>query len=274
MGLIVAVLLAACAEHGDELARVGTHRVDLEAFQSYLEAVTGEPWQAVGGRVAARLFDQFLDQEVVAAAVRRDQPMRIPIDPGARSAVVRRLLSEACGPVPPVPPARVEAEVARRLTQTRPRRAHVRQMLLPTRDVAQEVRRQLAAGGDWVELSRTVSQAPNAASGGELGLVAQGTLPEELDKVIFALKPGEISQPVQSQAGFHLFQVIEVIPGGLPARDEVEAQVKRDLDQEGAHRFVRECIDRLAAKVGVQVESSRLWFSYDGRYAEESHEEH
>ncbi len=273
VGVVAAVLLGACAKHGDEVARVGKHRVDLRAFQSYLEAVTGERWQAVEGRVAARLLDQFLDQEVVAAAVRRDQPMRIPIDPGQRSATIRRLLNEACGPVPPVPDAQVNAEVTRRLTQTRRRRAHVRQMLLPTVAAAREARRQLEAGADWVDVSRAVSEAPNASSGGELGLVEKGTLPEELDQVIFKLRPGEISQPVQSQAGFHLFQVLEVIPGGPPARSEVEAQVRRDLEQQNAHRFVRECVDRLAAEVGVEVEQSHLWFSYDGRYAEGTHEE-
>ena len=60
-----------CGVREDVCARVGDHEIEVEALQDYLTAVTGEVWQEVEEAVASRLMDQFLDQEVVAAAVRR-----------------------------------------------------------------------------------------------------------------------------------------------------------------------------------------------------------
>lgn len=164
--VLLAALSAGCGLRANVAARVGKHKVETEAFQAYLGAVTGAGWQTVDERVANRLLDQFLDQEVVAAAARLRRPMRIPIDPGERAAQVRALLDEVCGPQPAVDPAKIEQELARRLAEPHPARAHVRQMLLDTAEEAATVRRRLAAGEDFVELSKEASRAPNAAEGG------------------------------------------------------------------------------------------------------------
>jgi parvulin-like peptidyl-prolyl isomerase len=153
------------------------------------------------------------------------------------------------------------------MSQVRPVRAKVRQLLLGTATEAQEVRQRLDQGEDFIALSQQVSRVPNAASGGDLGFLSQGSLPAELDEVIFALEAGEISQPVQGPSGFHIFQVLEIVPAGPPARSEVEGVVIRELRQEGARVFIRECIADLADEVGVTLEEDRLWFRYDGRYA-------
>ena len=79
---------------------VGREVVAIEAFTAYVDAVTSEPWQSVNERVASRLLDQFLDQEVVAAAAGDRREFKIPAEPGQRSTVVRSLLAELCGPVP------------------------------------------------------------------------------------------------------------------------------------------------------------------------------
>ena len=199
-GCVLIALASACGVRDNVFAHVGRHKVEVEAFQAHLGAATGQEWQAVDDRVARRLLDQFLDQEVVAAAVRQDRELRIPIEPGARSATVRGLLREACGAAPAVDQALLESEVQRRLGEVQAARAHVRQILLDTQEAATEVWQRLGDGEDFVDLSRAVSRAPNADEGGEIGFVVQGTLPGELEEVIFSLAAGEISEPVQGAA--------------------------------------------------------------------------
>ena len=123
MPICLAILaVAGCAVRANVFATVGRQQVEVDAFQAYLSAVTGGSWQAVEDRVAARLLDQFLDQEVVAAAARVDHDVRIPIDPAARSAAVRALLAEVCGPPPEPDPSAIDAEVRRRLAVEDPAR--------------------------------------------------------------------------------------------------------------------------------------------------------
>jgi peptidyl-prolyl cis-trans isomerase D len=98
--------------------------------------------------------------------------------------------------------------------------------------------------------------------------VERGTLPAEIDDVIFGLPAGEISEPVASPAGYHLFQVLEVIPEGPPPRSEVEASVRSDLAENRARDVTRECVEKLAGEVGVVLYRDHLWFRYQGRYGE------
>lgn len=265
--VMVLVVLTGCGARVGEVARVGDRGIAAASLQAYLEAATGVRWQAVEERVASRLLDQFLDQEVLVAAAGRDSLQETP-DPQGRAAVVRGLLDELCGPAPPPSVDAVEKEIARRSATPRPARAHVRQMLLDSEQEAAAARQRVLAGESFVAVSRQVSRAPNAEGGGELGYLRRGTLPPDLDDVIFALKPGGISLPVPSPAGYHIFQVLEVVPEGPPDRGELEAVVRRELADDVARSHVRGCVQRLAGDIGVIVYPQHLWFRYEGRYEE------
>jgi hypothetical protein len=262
----VIAVVAGCGISAQVVATVGDNQVEVAAVQTYLGAAAGMDWQVVEERVASRLLDQFLDQEVVAAAAAMRREVEIPVDPGARSAAVRALLAEVCGPPPALPQEDLDVEVERRLQEIRPTRAHVRQLLLDTKAEAELARKRLVQGESFLEVSREVSRAPNAGAGGELGMVVQGTLPEDLDRVIFELGEGQISPPVSSPAGYHVFQVLEVVSEGPADRFEVEATVRREFGERSARGFTRDCVDRLAGEVGVELHEEHLWFRYKGRY--------
>jgi len=270
--LALVIMIGACDHEpgASIIARVGRHNIEIGSFQGYVESVIGEGWKTIDDRVASRLLDQYLDQEVLAAAARRRRRFAIPVEPGRRAAMIRELVPEVCGPVPTPAPEAIEKAVEEALQGRQPDRVHVRQIIVGSEKEAREVRKRLLAGEDFGEVSRTVSLAPNAGRGGELGIVARGTLPEELEKVIFGLRPGEISEPVKGPSGYHLFQVLEVYPGGARDRRAVEQTVRQELREDAAQRWISGCVDRLAAQVGVHVLTDRLWFRYHGRYSEAS----
>ena len=265
---LVAVTLAGCGVDESVVAEVAGREIGVGEVQDYLTATTGMPWQTVSRRAAEGLFDQFLDQEVMVAASEEVDHERVSTEPEARSALVRRLMNAVCG-VPPVPSdEEVNREVERRLNTVQPARARVRQLLVDTEDQATRARERIDSGEPFMEVSREVSRAPNAESGGDVGTIARGTLPEGLDDVVFALSEGEVSAPVASPAGYHIFQVLEVVPEGPPARDEIEFAVKRELADRQALDFTRRCVAETADVVGVEVYDDHLWFSYRGRYGE------
>ena len=269
--IVVVVLLpiTACGNGVTGLARVGDTEIEMPPFQDYVSETSGEAWQGVSARVASGLLDQYLDRQVVLeAAGRRD--VLAHVDPtGFGPAEMRWLMDELCGPPAEPSPEEVADEVARRLGEDHPAQAHVRQLLVDTLEEAEAARERLIAGEDFVTVSREVSRAPNAMDGGELGFFYQGSLPEDIDEVIFDLEPGTFSAPVQGPSGYHVFQVLEVVPSGPPDESEVELRVTTELGEQGAREHTQRCVDRLASEIGVEVNSDKLWFPYDGKYAEE-----
>lgn len=262
-----------CGGEEQALARVGGRNVDLAPFQEYVEEVTGEAWQGVNARVTSRLLDQFLDRQLVLEAARRRD-----LQPDTASSVlgpreIQGLLDELCEPPPQPAETEISAEVARRLEVIRPAQVHVRQVLVDSYDQALAARQRLAVGEDFVEVSRELSRAPNAADGGELGFFDQGSLTPEIDEVIFSLEAGSFSDPVQGPSGYHIFQVLEVVPEGPPNRDEVQKEVYAEFAQRVAREHTRRCISGLVSETGVEVYEKVLWFPYSGRYAEDRNNE-
>jgi len=257
-----------CGGGGDTVARVGSRQLEIVPFQDFVTEVAGEGWQGVGANVTSRLLDQYLDRLVVLETARGRDVAAVSDPLALGPAEMQWLLDELCGSPPAPDESEIADEVARRLEVVRPARAHVRQLLVDTHEEALAARQRLAAGEDFVELSREVSRAPNAADGGELGFFDEGSLTPEIDEVIFSLESGSFSDPVQGPSGYHVFQVLEVVPPGPPDRSNVEATVRTEFSQRQAREFFRKCILGLAMEIGVDVHEEFLWFSYSGRYAE------
>lgn len=103
-------------------------------------------------------------------------------------------------------------------SDTRVSQTRARHILIKTSEVVNdaEARRRLISikerldnGGDFEELARANSQDLSAAKGGDLGWLYPGDTVPEFEKVMNALEPGKVSEPVQSPFGWHLIQVVE-----------------------------------------------------------------
>ncbi len=84
------------------------------------------------------------------------------------------------------------------------------QSLEQARATMVKLRLRIVAGEDFAELAKKYSNdTASAGQGGKLGWISPGQLAGEIEKTINALKPGAMSQPVQSRLGIHLVQVLE-----------------------------------------------------------------
>ena len=73
----------------------------------------------------------------------------------------------------------------------------------------QKIKERLNGGEDFVELAKLYSEDTSASSGGDLGWLSPGDTVPEFEKTMNALLPGQVSDPVKSQFGWHLIQVLE-----------------------------------------------------------------
>lgn len=113
-----------------------------------------------------------------------------------------------------------------------------------------ELARQLAAGADFGMLAAEQSDDPAAAAeGGSLGCQARGNLIPAFEQAAFALPVGQISEPVETNVGFHLILVTE--RRELPL-DEVQEQVLAALEGERVPVFA-EFVNDVTCRAEVEV---------------------
>ena len=142
-------------------------------------------------------------------------------------------------------------------------------MLLHDLTEAQAARDRFELGDEFTDLSRELSRAPNADSGGIIGWVKRGTQPDDIEAEIFSLDAGQVSQPVEGPAGYHLFQVLEVRASGQVSEGAALFEVRRELESARSREHLSRCVDQAVSRAGVVIFKENLWFDYQGRFAED-----
>lgn len=111
---------------------------------------------------------------------------------------------------------------------------------------------QLRAGADFAEMAKEYSEHDSAQSGGELGTFKPGELAPPFD-VAFTLQPGEISDPVRSEKGFHILTVQPKAADAPPSYESLKPQIQNRLFEEKASKRYEEWIEQLKQQTYVEI---------------------
>lgn len=101
---------------------------------------------------------------------------------------------------------------------------------------AEDVLKQVKAGGDFAKLAAKYSEDTTAQQGGELGWIGRGRTVPEFEKVAFALPKGQTSDLVKSSYGFHIIQVEDKQDAHLKSLAEVKSEITEKVKQQKADR--------------------------------------
>jgi peptidyl-prolyl cis-trans isomerase C len=121
------------------------------------------------------------------------------------------------------------------------------------RSNAEEARKRALAGEDFAELAIELSECPSAPKGGDLGFITADQMVEEFAQAAFALKPGEISEPVKTQYGLHVIKVEERRPGGdKQAIDQVRQRIEMAIMQHKTTEAIKALINTLLGQAKLE----------------------
>jgi foldase protein PrsA len=98
-----------------------------------------------------------------------------------------------------------------------PKRMQLKQITTASKSEAQEILKKLAAGDDFSDLANAYSiDMLSRTNGGNIGFVESGTMPEDIEKTLFALQEGEISNILETDEGYSIFKCVQIInPEGI-----------------------------------------------------------
>ncbi len=101
----------------------------------------------------------------------------------------------------------------------------VRHILVESKEEADEVMAKLKDGGDFTQLALEYSMCPSCTKGGDLGLFGHGQMVKPFEDAAFALDVGEMSEPVQTDFGWHIIERIDpAMEIKVPELEKMRAQ--------------------------------------------------
>lgn len=105
----------------------------------------------------------------------------------------------------------------------------------------------LAKGEDFGVLAQELSDDPGSAGiGGNLGMVPKGSFDQAFEDALWALQaPGDVSEPVRSEFGYHLIRLKEIGEAEVPSFEEERANIVSNLRTEAALEILDAKIDEL-----------------------------
>lgn len=111
----------------------------------------------------------------------------------------------------------------------------------------QDLRKRIEGGEDFAKIAIAESDDVNSgAKGGDLGTIGHGQTVPAFEEAVFALKPGELSQPVKTQFGYHLIKLVSVDARTFEA-------VRPDLEKQLSPPLVQKEIQDLVKKASVTL---------------------
>jgi peptidyl-prolyl cis-trans isomerase D len=158
-----------------------------------------------------------------------------------------------------------DADLQRSYTQNQeafrtPERVKARHILLKTQGKpaseeaaikakGENLLKQIKGGADFAKLAKENSEDPgSAANGGNLGdWITHGQMVPEFDKAIFALKPGETSDLVKTQYGYHIVQTLARQDAGLRSFADVKAELAAQYKKQRAGDMLQQASDKAQA---------------------------
>jgi peptidyl-prolyl cis-trans isomerase C len=243
---------------------------DVEIKQSALDFAASEVGPKIGNLPEADrkrvLLQYVIENELMAGAGQKDSLDKTATFPERAKYHERRALRDAFFDAK-IHDAVTEDAAKKiydeKIGQLKPEQEiHARHILVETEAEAKEVAERLKKGEDFATVAKEKSKDAGA-EGGDLGFFGRGQMLKPFEDAAFALDVGQISEPVQTQFGWHIIKVEEKRDQPLPTFDQVKEAIIAQLVQAKA----QEVVTGLRDSAKIEVVDPELKKSMEGAAA-------
>ena len=135
-------------------------------------------------------------------------------------------------------------------------------------ETAKKARARILAGEKFDAVARDMSQSPDAAKGGDMGMLAAEQLPPFFVSVAKAMKPGDVSEPFRSPYGVHVIRLVETAESKNITLEEAKPRIRAMLEQmrrdEAVDKFIEPVVnDPDRTKIFLQLERTLAALTFD-----------
>ncbi|MCB2129312.1 MAG: peptidylprolyl isomerase [Rhodobacteraceae bacterium] len=117
---------------------------------------------------------------------------------------------------------------------------HASHILVETEEEAKAIKAEIEGGADFAAVAKEKSTGPSGPNGGDLGWFGLGMMVKPFEDAVVAMVPGQISDPVQTQFGWHIIDLIETRSAKAPAFEEAREELAGELRQSAVEQLVKD----------------------------------
>jgi parvulin-like peptidyl-prolyl isomerase len=130
------------------------------------------------------------------------------------------------------------------------------------------VRARLSAGEDFAKVAGEVSAAASKANGGLIGPIAVSEISESLQKTLQGMKPGDITQPMRVQRGYHILKLETLKASAVQPFDSVRDLVAERVHGERRQQEIRKFLSRIRSQAIIEWKNAELQKAYEQQLAQ------
>ncbi|NHM18174.1 Peptidyl-prolyl cis-trans isomerase [Tritonibacter mobilis] len=194
------------------------------------------------------LLDQLIQQTVLKQQLHGDTPeyVRLSVEHEERSLLASDVIESVMEDAQTEDAIR-DAYDARYSSDDGGDEFNASHILLESEEDAVNIKEQLDAGADFAALAKESSTGPSGPNGGELGWFENGRMVPEFEAAVAEMRPGEVSDPVQTQFGWHIIKLNDRRKLEAPDYEDVREEIGLELAQQA----VEDRINQLTASATI-----------------------
>jgi peptidyl-prolyl cis-trans isomerase C len=215
---------------------------EISALPASMRELGTDP-QARAAILRALIRRKILSKRAIAMGLDKDPVVRRRIERARENILVQTLKEQELKTLKPPSDKAIETYYqSHQADFTIPEQIHARHILVGSEETATKVYRLLRRGKDFATLAAQYSiDDGTKARGGDLNWFSHGTMVAPFEEAAFALKhPGDISQPVHTQFGWHIIQLLGRRPATLKSLDEARDEIISILSQQTMDQWLND----------------------------------
>lgn len=243
----------------DELARINDRVITLEEFEQKMEQLPPQlktlmvEEKGRKGFLQTVIERELLLQEGIRKGLDKNDKVLSKVEQFKEGLIIDTLIEELCAGKDEVSDEEVKAYYEENKEKyLLGERVRVRHIMVKTLEEAQEIKKRLCRGEDFITLAKRYSIWPTKERGGDLGYIERGMVDKSFERAAFALKNrGDLSDIVKTEFGFHIIRLEDRAKRYQLTFSEAKDEVRQSLREKKKKEILTTHLQEL--RKGAQI---------------------